>query len=99
MKFSGTVESVIFQNIENGYSVIDVSVDGFLYTAVGNMPPMSEGENVEIDGEIKENPKYGEQIAVRSVKKLMPNNKEGMIRFLSSELFSGVGYVLATSIV
>ena len=60
---------------------------------------MSEGENVEIDGEIKENPKYGEQIAVRSVKKLMPNNKEGMIRFLSSELFSGVGYVLATSIV
>ena len=99
MKFSGTVESVIFQNIENGYSVIDVSVDGFLYTAVGNMPPMSEGENVEIDGEIKENPKYGEQIAVRSVKKLMPNNKEGMIRFVSSELFSGVGYVLATSIV
>ncbi len=99
MKFSGTVESVIFQNIENGYSVIDVSVDGFLYTAVGNMPPMSEGENVEIDGEIKENPKYGEQIAVRSLKKLMPNNKEGMIRFLSSELFSGVGYVLATSIV
>lgn len=99
MIFSGTVESVIFQNIENGYSVIDVSVNGYLYTAVGNMPPISEGENVEIDGEIRENPKYGEQIVVKSVKKLMPNNKEGMIKFLASELFSGVGCVLATTIV
>ena len=99
MHFNATIESIIFQNNDNGYTVLEVSTDDNLYTAVGVIPPVAEGEHIEIEGTIKEHPKYGEQIAISSIKKSLPDNKDGMIRFLSSDLFTGVGEVTATLIV
>ena len=32
---NGTVEGIVFRNTENGYSVLDVSTEGKLITAVG----------------------------------------------------------------
>ena len=38
-RIRGTVESIIFQNSENWYTVLDLDCDGKLTTAVGTFPP------------------------------------------------------------
>ena len=48
MLIKGTVEKVVFRNAENGYSVLTVSDSVISITAVGVVPPISEGEVVEI---------------------------------------------------
>lgn len=99
MKIVGIVENVIFQNSENFYTVVDMDVNGELVTAVGTFPPVSEGEELTLEGEFTVNNKYGEQFVVREVTGTLPESREGMIRYLSSGLFAGVGPVTATNIV
>ncbi len=43
--------------------------------------------------------KYGHQYEVSNYKRLKPTDKEGVISFLSSDLFKGIGVSLATKIV
>lgn len=50
-------------------------------------------------GELVEHPKYGEQFVVTTYEQIMPETTNGIISFLSSRLFPGVGVKLATSIV
>ena len=47
MKIKGIVESIIFQNVENWYTVVELDSDGILETVVGVFPPIAEGEEVE----------------------------------------------------
>jgi len=99
MEICGTIESVIFRNAENGYTVISISTEGRLETAVGIFPPVSEGEEVIIEGKRVVNERFGEQIAVESVRTRPPTAPEGIIKYLSSDLFKGIGEVTATRIV
>ncbi|MDD2203259.1 MAG: ATP-dependent RecD-like DNA helicase [Bacilli bacterium] len=50
-------------------------------------------------GDLVEHPKYGDQFSVTAYEQIMPESKNGIISFLSSKIFSGVGVKLATSIV
>ncbi|MDD3452821.1 MAG: ATP-dependent RecD-like DNA helicase [Bacilli bacterium] len=50
-------------------------------------------------GELIEHPKYGLQYNVKESERIKPEDKDGIIEFLSSDLFKGVGIKLATSIV
>ena len=42
----GTIEDIVYTNPENGYSVIDLSCDKNLITAVGVMPSCSTGPHL-----------------------------------------------------
>lgn len=99
MQISGTINNVIFRNAENGYTVVSIYTEGKLETAVGIFPPISEGETIELIGERIINKKYGEQIAVESVRTKPPTTPEGIIKYLSSDLFKGIGEVTAKRIV
>lgn len=99
MQIIGIVESVIFRNVENGYTVVALSCDGKYETAVGIFPTVSEGEEVVIEGKRVVNDRFGEQIQVESVKTKPPTTPEGIIKYLSSDLFKGVGEVTAKRIV
>jgi exodeoxyribonuclease V alpha subunit len=50
-------------------------------------------------GDLVEHPKYGEQFLVTTYEQIMPESTNGIISFLSSKLFPGVGVKLATNIV
>ena len=50
-------------------------------------------------GELVRHPKYGEQLQVTSYEKVTPKDKDGVIEFLSSDLFPGIGEKIAKSIV
>ncbi len=99
MIIRGTVETVIFNNVENGYAVVDMDVGGELVTAVGIFPSVTEGEYLSLSGEMKNNPRFGEQFAVENVEYSPPSDIESIIKYLSSGLFYGIGEVKATNIV
>lgn len=99
MTIRGNVEEIIFRNEENGYTVMNFNADGTLVVAVGIFPFISEGESLELTGENKYNPKFGEQFAVSNVEFLKPNDLESIKKYLSSGLFYGVGEITAEAIV
>jgi len=99
MKLSGTIEKIIFQNAENGYTVCDVLCGKDTVTVVGTFPPVTEGEELELDGEMKKNSRYGDQFATTEVKTIQPESEAGIIKYLSSGLFKGVGPVTANALV
>lgn len=97
-RIRGTVESIIFQNSENWYTVLDLDCDGKLTTAVGTFPPVSEGEELIMEGEFVQNKKYGEQFAATDVRAVAPESKDGIARYLSGGQFKGIGPVTAAKI-
>jgi exodeoxyribonuclease V alpha subunit len=52
-----------------------------------------------LHGEFVINNRYGEQFAVSKVETALPVSREGIIRYLSSGLFKGIGPVTALRIV
>lgn len=99
MELKGSVESIIFRNEENGYTVIYFDADGKLIVAVGIFPIISPGEVLKLKGEYKFNTKFGEQFAVESVEFVKPEDAESIRKYLASGLFRGVGEVTANLIV
>ena len=98
MKLVGNIENILFKNNDNGYTVLELDVDGELVTAVGTLPLVCEGEGVELEGEY-ERSKYGQQFRIRSYASTPPQGAEGIARYLSSGLIKGVGEVTAQNIV
>ena len=72
---------------------------GKTITFTGYFHELTIDDMYEFIGSSIEHPKYGFQFAVESYERLKPNDKEGIILFLSSNLFKGVGEKLATKIV
>lgn len=98
MNLSGEIDSIIFRNEENGYTVLDIDSHGELITCVGKFPKVNGGELVELEGDFVKN-KYGDQFAVKQVKVLPPNTCEGIVKYLSSGLIRGIGPATANAIV
>ncbi|HQC54454.1 MAG TPA: ATP-dependent RecD-like DNA helicase [Clostridia bacterium] len=100
MTIRGTIEQVIFQNLDTGYTVLALynDTDGYFF-ARGNVPQVVEGEVVELTGEFEHTTKYGEQFAFTACEFIAPGNREAIISFLSSGLFQGIGEVTANKIV
>ena len=99
MLISGKIESIVFRNEENGYSVVKISSHGEVLTCVGKFPSVNVGERAEVEGTLVKNNKYGEQISVSSVNILPPDDIEGIKKYLSSGLIRGIGIVTANNIV
>ena len=95
----GYVEKITFRNEENGYTVLTLSVSGEEECLVGNMPPLSEGEFIEAEGERAFHPSYGPQIQVSSIRFIPPEDAESAERYLASGAVKGVGEKLAKRIV
>ena len=99
MEIKGSVKSVIFHNPDNGFSVLEIETDGSVITAVGCVPEISEGESLALEGKWSSSIKYGDRFEISNVRFEAPTNRLGIINYLSSGLFFGIGPVLATNIV
>ena len=53
----------------------------------------------KFEGELDNHPKYGEQFKVLKYEKVKPNDVNGVIEFLSSDMFPGIGEAIAKTIV
>lgn len=102
----GTVERVIYYNRESGYGVClfrvsesSEPVETEEVTVVGLMASPQEGLTYTCRGEWESHPRYGEQFRVKRMEQDMPRSREAVIKYLSSDLFPGIGPKTATKIV
>ena len=95
----GVVESIIYSNVENGYTVCDVASAGQLITMTGYMPNLTEGERIEAHGDWVVHIEYGDQFKVEYYERHMPSTETEIEKYLSSGLLPGVGKATAKKIV
>ncbi len=97
---NGTVEKIIYQSPESWYSVCDICTDGGeAITIVGIMPYISVGEGIEADGTWVSSKEHGKQFKVEDYKKVLPKQKNSILRYLSSGAIKGIGPKIAKKIV
>ena len=81
----GTVEAVIFQNEENGYTVLRLEVGApEPVTVVGCIPGVAPGEGLTVTGTWGRHASYGEQFKAESVERRVPAGEKAMLEYLSS---------------
>lgn len=68
-------------------------------TFTGYFAELNENEKYIMYGEIVTHPKYGFQYNVKESERIKPEDKDGIVEFLSSGLFKGIGEKMATRIV
>lgn len=105
----GTFRKTIFENgkgfIIGICKVKETSIEelqiyvGKTLTFTGTFAELTEDEMYLFRGEPVEHPKYGFQFQVTSYERLKPSDKEGIVAFLCSDLFYGIGEKMAISIV
>lgn len=101
----GTVETILFQNSDNFYTVLKVDTietnESFdtMPTVVGFLPNVVEGDVYTFKGQTVEHPRYGKQLKAETFEKELPQTKDAIISYLSSDLFKGIGKKTAQNIV
>ncbi len=98
-KVTGYIGNFIFQNQENGYSVLTLNTEDGELTCVGVLHGVTEGMNVEFTGSYTEHPAYGTQFKVDSYEEKEPKDELAIERYLGSGAIKGVGAALAARIV
>ncbi len=96
---NGTVEDIIYNNSENGYTVFSVENDGDEIVCVGTLPDIHTGENVKLTGSWTMHSTYGLQFQVEYYEKTMPESIEGIEKYLASGIITGIGKKTAKRIV
>ena len=67
----GTVHSVIFQNAENGYTVLRLlTEEGEVVTVVGCIPCVAPGEHLSAVGTMETHPQHGTQLRAEVMKEM-----------------------------
>ncbi len=108
----GIVECVTYHNEETLYTVLKVYPDdGYeapdgareplsgRITAVGKLPRVDSGMHVELIGNWTEHKAHGPQFQLDHAEVLPPADDKGLIKYLASNAFKGIGEVTAARIV
>ncbi len=100
LSIEGSVEKIIYQNEENGYTVCEIfTPSDELFTLVGNMPYLSEGETISALGNWVNHATFGKQFKVEFYEKQLPATETAILKYLSSGAVRGIGKVTAQRIV
>ena len=98
--YEGTVHSVIFQNAENGYTVLRLlTEEGEVVTVVGCIPCVAPGEHLTVTGVPETHPQHGEQLRATELERQLPEDEEEIFSYLASGICKGVGPATARRIV
>ena len=96
----GKIKNYVFHNDENSYSIARlITEDQKTVTIVGYFPVVSEDMTYEFSGTWVKHNTYGEQLKVESFKKCEEQSRSGLISYLSSPFFHGIGPKTAEKIV
>ena len=111
---TGSVERITYYNPENGYTVLrlrpehqkgvhavpksSLSFDG-LATVVGNLPEVSPGEFLQLQGQWNRHPTHGSQFKADVCEQTLPASLAGIQGYLGSGMIKGIGPKLAERIV
>ena len=92
----GAVSAVVYQNYENGYSVLRLGIGGGQnVTVVGTIPLPVVGERLMVTGKWGNHSSYGRQFEAEFLERLMPQTENEIVAYLSSRVIKGIGPVTA----
>lgn len=95
------VQRITFRNDENGWTVLKVrNIDDHnLVTVTGCLPPLQEGEHVQLVGSWSSHQTYGRQFKAERAVPVRPTTRAAILRYLASGIIKGIGEKTATRIV
>ena len=100
IKVTGQVTSYVYEKEGNNYRIARIKTDkDKKLTIVGYFPHLEEGLNYEFVGTLHKHINYGEELVVETYSRLNKFSVDGLIEYLSSDKFFGIGKRLAISIV
>ncbi len=100
IQITGTVKGVIFQNGENGYTVLRLDVGGDdPVTVVGCLPFAAPGEGLTVEGVWERHPSHGEQFKAASARRSLPVGERHIYEYLASGVVKGIGPATASVLV
>ena len=95
----GTVRTLIFQNTENGYTVLRLEAQEVDHIVVGCMPTIAPGEQLFVRGRWVNHPTYGTQLQADYTERRLPSEEAAILAYLSSGVIHGVGPATAKRMV
>ena len=96
----GTIAAVVYQNYDNGYSVLRLSLDnGQTATVVGTIPLPCMGERLMVTGKWATHSSYGKQFGAEFLERMMPQSANEILTYLSGRVIKGIGPRIAARIV
>ena len=96
----GVISAVVYQNYDNGYAVLRLSVGGGqAVTVVGTIPLPAVGERLMVTGRWSSHSSYGRQFEAEFLERLMPQTSMEILSYLSSRIIKGIGPRMAAKIV
>jgi len=98
--YDGAVHSIIFQNAENGYTVLRLlTEEDEVVTVVGCIPCAAPGEHLTVSGVWEQHPQHGEQLKALELERSLPEDEDEIFNYLCSGVCKGVGPATAQRIV
>ena len=96
----GTIQAVIYQNYDNGYSILRLNVgQGQPVTVVGTIPLPVVGEKLMVTGKWSTHSSYGKQFEAEFLERLLPETAAQIQAYLSGRVIKGIGPKSAARIV
>ena len=99
IRLTGTVEHIVYQKEESGFTVLDLASGDELITVVGEMPGVAEGEELVLTGTYVAHPTFGSQFRVSVYERQMPATAGAIYKYLAAGAIKGIGPALARRIV
>lgn len=99
LEMSGSVESIVFRNEKNGYTILEMNNGQELVTVVGTLPWVSVGEMLRVMGKWTKHPTFGTQFKAEGFERYKPETSSAMLKYLSSGAVKGIGPSTAARIV
>lgn len=103
---SGKLKSIFFASPNGLFKILLIQITAISVkwtepeiVVKGDFADMKEDETYSFTGHMENHPKYGQQFAATSYKSEQPTSKDGLIGYLASDRFPGIGKKTATKIV
>ena len=98
-QLEGVVSAIIYQNEENGYTILRLDVREEEITVVGAMPGVSPGEYLTVKGRWVRHATYGQQFRADVVERKLPEGIKEIFHYLASGAVKGVGKATARQLI
>ncbi|MEG2813970.1 MAG: helix-hairpin-helix domain-containing protein, partial [Oscillospiraceae bacterium] len=99
VKLSGSVENIIFQSQDSGFTVLDLSANGEMINVIGQLLGVEVGEELLLTGYYDNHKTYGVQFKAQMYERSLPATESAITKYLSSGVIKGVGGAIAKRIV
>lgn len=99
LELCGSVETVVYHNEKNQYTVLEMNAGNENVTVVGAFPFVSVGEELHVYGKWSSHPSFGDQFKAEAFERSRPATTAAMLKYLSSGAVKGIGPATARRII